>query len=54
MDWILGLWRQHCTGEQAFWRRPLFWLVLAALVLPGGSILLALRWAPIRVRARTV
>ena len=52
MDWILELWRDYGTGGGAFWRRSTFWLVVAALVLPFGSVLFVLKLEPVRVRLR--
>jgi len=52
MDWILELWRDYGTGGGAFWRRGTFWLVVAALVLPFGSVLFALKLEPVRMRLR--
>ena len=54
MDWISDLWRDFCVGENAFWRQTSFWLMAAAIVLPFGWVLLALRLQPARVRARYV
>lgn len=46
MDWIVG--------ERAFWKRSTFWLALAAIVLPFGSLLLLLRLEPVRLRLEPV
>ena len=46
------LWRETCAGPRAFWRRPGFWLVTAAILLPLGVLLLTLRLEPVRLRLR--
>ena len=38
--------------ERAFWKRSTFWITVAAIVLPFGWLLLALKLEPVRVRAR--
>lgn len=35
-----------------FWKSSKFWLTVAAIVLPFGWVLFALRFEPVRVRAR--
>ncbi len=36
-----------------FWKSGTFWLTVAAIVLPGGLVLLALNLKPVRVYARS-
>ena len=36
----------------AFWKRSTFWITVAAIVLPFGWLLFALKLEPVRVRAR--
>jgi len=46
MELVGRLLREVFTAPGAFWRRPGFWLVAGAVVLPFGVLLLALRlWA---------
>jgi len=40
------------SRERAFWKRSTFWITVAAIVLPFGWLLLALKLEPVRVRAR--
>jgi len=38
--------------ENEFWKSSTFWLTVAAIVLPFGWLLFALKLEPVRVRAR--
>jgi hypothetical protein len=38
--------------ESGFWRSSTFWLTVAAIVLPFGWLLFALKLEPVRIRAR--
>ena len=38
--------------ESEFWKSSKFWLTVAAIVLPFGWVLFALKFEPVRVRAR--
>jgi hypothetical protein len=38
--------------ESRFWKRSTFWITVAAIVLPFGWLLFALKLEPVRVRAR--
>jgi len=38
--------------ESEFWKSSTFWLTVAAIVLPFGWLLFALKLEPVRVRAR--
>ncbi len=38
--------------ESEFWKSSTFWLTVAAIVLPFGWVLFALKFEPVRVRAR--
>ena len=38
--------------ESEFWRSSTFWITVAAIVLPFGWVLFALKLEPVRVRAR--
>jgi hypothetical protein len=38
--------------ESEFWKSSKFWLTIAAIVLPFGWVLFALKFEPVRVRAR--
>lgn len=38
--------------ESEFWRSSTFWLTVAAIVLPFGWLLFALKLEPVRIRAR--
>ena len=44
------LWTELWSGEGPVWRRKSFWLALAAVLLPGGWLLLILSLAPVRIR----
>src|SRR3990167_5860217 len=54
MGWIERLRSIPLTGPEACWRRPGFWLMVAAIVLPFGVLLLTLRLEPVRVRVRSL
>jgi hypothetical protein len=38
--------------ESEFWKSSKFWLTVAAIVLPFGWVLFALKFEPVRARAR--
>ena len=38
--------------DSEFWKSSKFWLIVAAIVLPFGWVLFALKFEPVRVRAR--
>jgi hypothetical protein len=38
--------------DSEFWKSSKFWLTVAAIVLPFGWVLFALKFEPVRVRAR--
>jgi hypothetical protein len=38
--------------DSEFWKSSTFWLTVAAIVLPFGWLLFALKLEPVRVRAR--
>ena len=44
------IWTRLKAG--AFWKNSTFWLTVAAIVLPFGWVLFALKLEPVRVRAR--
>jgi hypothetical protein len=52
VDWIYGIVREYCLGAGALWRNSTFWLTAAAIVLPFGWLLFAMKLRPIRNRAR--
>ena len=52
MDWITEIVREYCIGNDAFWRNSTFWLTAAAIILPFGWLLFALKLRPVRIRAR--
>jgi hypothetical protein len=35
-----------------FWRKSSFWLTVAAIIIPFGWLLFALKLEPVRIRAR--
>jgi hypothetical protein len=36
----------------AFWKKSSFWLTVAAIIIPFGWLLFALKLEPVRIRAR--
>ncbi len=54
MEWLSGFVREYCIGDGAFWRNSTFWLTAAAIILPFGWLLFALKLQPARIRARYV